>query len=269
MKRSLLCCLAGLVCLATTVACDGPDSEPVPPSVTSTPESPSVSRGSPTAEANGARCPNQTAAVEMGEVVGGTVAGDLGGDGSPDDETFLVTDESGGPGCRHFLVAEVGDERLVAPTTEEGLQYDLQLPRIHAIVQVDGEGAEEILVDLEQGASTQFIGMFTVAGGGLERVVVQENTDFGNLFPYGGSVGHLEASNCTDRAGADVVVAVAMANTTDYTVRYRLYDMVGSRLEALPRRQQPPIETVNNPTRLDEFASSPFGECPQSGGGET
>lgn len=222
--------------------------------------------GSPSAAPDRDRCPNAAAAVEAGNVVGGEVRGDLDGDGAPDDEVFLVTDVSGAPDCRNFLVAMVGEEHLIAPTNEEDVQYALQIPRIHAIVQIDGEGAEEILVDLEQGASTQFIGIFTIVGDRLERVVVQENSDFGNLFPYGGSVGHVEASNCTDAAGADVAVAVATSNTTDYTVRYRLYDMVGARLEPLPRQEQAPIQTVKNPTLLEEFATSPFGECPQSGG---
>lgn len=198
-------------------------------------------------------------------MLGGTVRGDVDGDGASD-VVYLVSDPDGSFDCRSFLVAETAEGRVATPTNEQGVEHALPIPRIHSLAQVDRSGGEEILVDLEQGASTQFIGIFTLLDGRLERVRVAENTDFGNLFPYGGSVGHLEASNCADHPDADVSVAVATANTTDYTVRTRLYEMNGARLEPLPRSDQPPIATTRRLDRVPGFSTSPFGDCPRAGG---
>lgn len=212
------------------------------------------------------RCPNQNHAVEQGELLGGKVRGDVDGDGSPD-VVYLVSDPEGSFDCRSFLVADTARGRIATPTNEQGLEYGLPIPRIHSLADIDGSGGEEILVDLEQGASTQFIGIFTVLDGGLERVRVAENSDFGNLFPYGGSVGHLEASNCAGHPDADVSVAVATANTTDYTIRTRLYEMKGAILVPLPRADQPPISVGTHLDQSEGFATSPFGDCPRGGEG--
>lgn len=190
--------------------------------------------------------------------------GDVNGDGS-DDSVFLVRDEAGASDCRTFVVTTVDGEPLVVPTNEEGVEYALQEPRVHSLAQIDGEGGLEILVDLEHGASSRFLGMFTVVGGALRRVEVREHTPYGNLFPYGGSVGRIEASNCTDRAGADVSISVATANATDYTIRTRLYDMAGARLDPLRPSRQPPIATGHDIEEVVGFTTSPFGDCPQPG----
>lgn len=260
MRRALLSGVA-VACLIAGVGCDG--SEPDPPQAPdrSPVASPSTTEPSSPPDSQAHRCPNEGDIVESDEVIGGAVRGDIDSDGEPDDRAFLVSDGEGVLGCRNFLVAEFHGERLVTPTTEEGVQYALEVPRIHAIVQIDGDGSAEILVDLEQGASSQFLGMFTIVEGDLERVVVQENTDFGNLFPYGGSVGHFEASNCVDHPRADVAVSVAIANTTDYTIRTRLYDLRGAALFPLPRPQQPAITVGDDLDRAEGFATSPFGEC--------
>lgn len=244
-------------------ACD--DSSPAPPAAPSRstpPASPPLAE--PPQDAG--RCENEQRVLDEGEILGGRVRGDVDGDGSPD-EVYVVADPEATGDCRNFLVVEFEGQRIATPTNDEGVEHALPAPRIHALVQIDGEGGEEVLVDLEQGASTQFLGMFTFLDGALRRVQVAEITDFGNLFPYGGSVGHLEASNCSDRAGADVSVAVATANTTDYTIRTRLYEMRGARLVPLPREDQPRIMVGSDLDRIQGFATSPFGDCPQGGGG--
>lgn len=210
------------------------------------------------------RCPNEDRAPEQGEPIGGEAGGDVDGDGT-DDGVRLVLDESGPLGCRIFLVAETSAGPLVVSTTDTGAEYSLPEPRVHSLVQVDGEGGNEVLVELEQGASSRFIGIFTVAGGELQRVRVADETGFGDLFPYGGSVGHMEASNCVDHPKANVLMAIATPNATDYAVRARLYDMQGAELVPLPRPQQPRIERSRKVAELEGFATSPFGDCPVSG----
>lgn len=199
-----------------------------------------------------------------GEVIGGGSTGDVDGDGSAD-LVRLARDDGGPLGCRIFLVAETSDGTLATPTTEPGTEYSLPEPRVHSFAQIDGSGGDEVLVDLEQGASSRFIGIFTVAEGRLQRVRVLDETGFGDLLPYGGSAGHIEASNCVDHPSADIVMAIATPNATDYAIRSRLYDMEGAELVPLPRRDQPQIERSADFSAIGGFATSPFGDCPGSG----
>lgn len=253
-----------LACAIVLTACDGstgmPGASKTDPAV-----GPTAGARAPTAPPeDAARCPNESAALQSGTRIADEVQGDVDGDGG-DDSIFLVRDDAGPPDCRTFLVAQVDGEPLVVPTNEEGVEYSLQEPRVHSLAQIDDEGGFEILVDLEQGASTRFLGIFTVVHDALRRVEVQEETQYGNLFPYGGSVGQIEASDCAsapdDPAEADVALRVATANVADYTVRTRLYDMLGARLEPLPPRKQPPISTVDDPAQITGLRNSPFGEC--------
>lgn len=260
-----------IVIVATSVvvgvalaSCDRPEPDPsgrlapgASPSAPPPPEVPS------TTEPAAGRCPNEEAAVLTAERATTPPQADIDGDGQKD-SAFIVRDKSGSPDCRTFLVVDADDNRMSTPTNEKGVVYALEEPRIHGFAQIDGEAGEEILVDLEHGASTQFIGIFTdPAAGDLQRVKVRENTDFGNLFPYGGSVGHFEASNCPDHPSADISVAVATANATDYTIRTRLYEMDGATLLPLPRSKQPPIMIGKDLDRIEGFATSPFGNCPR------
>lgn len=185
----------------------------------------------------------------------------MDGDGS-DDVVFVVRDDQGPAGCQTFVVAETAAGRLSVPAEEPDVSYALQAPRVNSLVEVDDRAGAEILVDLEQGASTQFLGMFTVVDGNLERVVIGGGSAYGNLFPYGGSVGHIEASNCTKEAGAELLIAMATPNAADYTIRRVLYDMRGATLKPLPLGEQPPVATGSDVEGSEGFDSSPFGACP-------
>lgn len=196
-------------------------------------------------------------------MAGGEVSGDVDGDGS-DDVVFVVRDESSPPGCQTFLVAETAEGVLSTPTEEPDIAYALQAPRVNSLAQIDGDGGLEILVDLEQGASTQFLGMFKVESGALQKVRIGGGSAYGDLFPYGGSVGHIEASNCAETPGADVLIASATPNATDYTIRTVLYEMRETTLVPLPRSEQPPISTGPDVELREGFDSSPFGDCATS-----
>lgn len=258
MSRSQAATLAaGLFVLVWLAACST-ESEPAPQRPP--PTAPTTAAPTPSQSAGMTGCSNQVDAIEGGEQARGEVRGDVDGDGS-DDVVYVVRDQAGPPGCQTFLVAETADGVLSTPTEEPDVSYALQAPRVNSLVQIDGSGGLEILVDLEQGASTQFLGMFTIADGALEKVRIGGGSAYGDLFPYGGSVGHIEASNCTDEAGADVLIGMATPNATDYTIRTVLYAMNGAILEPLPRGQQPPIATGTDVELSQGFDSSPFGEC--------
>lgn len=222
---------------------------------------PSASDVAPTTvQSPGSDCPNASEAVASGERVGGEVSGDVDGDGS-EDVVYVVRDPNGPAGCQTFLVVEASDVTLSTVTEDPGVSYALQTPRVNSLVQVDGEGGLEVLVDLEQGAATQFLGMFTIANGTLMKVRIGGGSAYGDLFPYGGSVGRLEASNCAGEKGADLLIAMATANATDYTIRTVLYEMQGATLQPLPRNEQPPIVTGADVAASEGFDSSPFGDC--------
>ena len=261
MNRSSRPIELGLFALLAFAACSQgePTTAPTPAGSSPVAASPSA------ADSSGlqSRCPNQNVVLSSGERAGGEVEGDVDGDGAAD-LAYVVRDESGDAGCQTFLVVETDDGILAAPTEEPGVSYALPAPRVNSLVQVDGSGGLEVLVDLEQGASTQFLGMFKVTASALEKVRIAGGSAYGDLFPYGGSVGHIEASNCTEEAGADVLIAQAIANATDYSIRTVLYELRGTVLRPLPRSEQPPIAIGTDVESSDGFSSSPFGDCSSS-----
>ena len=206
------------------------------------------------------RCPNLSDAVETGRRAGGEATGDVDGDGS-EDVVYVVRDDQGPAGCQTFVVAETSEGRLSVPAEQPDVSYALQAPRVHSLVEVDDSPGAEILVDLEQGASTQFLGMFKVVDGALERVRIGGGSAYGNLFPYGGSVGHVDASNCTETAG-EVVIIQATPVRRGYRLERTLYewrDEVLVASEAQPGK--PRVVHPESLSAIDELAGSPFGAC--------
>ena len=85
------------------------------------------------------------------------------------------------------------------------------------------------------------------------------------LFPFGGSVGHIEAVGC-DPDGALVVTQALPGGSREdlgkqvYDVTRRSYRLEGSELEPVDlERTEAPIEKLD---RFPEFAAGPFGTCP-------
>jgi hypothetical protein len=132
-------------------------------------------------------------------------------------------------------------------------------------VDIDGGAGEEILVDEAAGASTQFVGAFIYSDDALQRVTVSGGLDQAsaagteNLFPYGGSVGHVEAVDCT--SSGTVVVSTAMPGSSQgsYEIERRFYAFDG----AVLKRED--VESARVPiarlSRFPEYSSSPFGSC--------
>ncbi|MDP9068318.1 MAG: hypothetical protein M3N53_08245 [Actinomycetota bacterium] len=195
------------------------------------------------------------------ERVGGSLAADVDGD-DQEDEVYLVLDEDAAAGCRSFLVAVTPAGTYATPTHESGVEYGLPVPRLNAAVPVDERPGAEIVVDLEQGAATQFLGLFTFLDGALVRVEARRAPELtGGLLPYGGSVGHVEATDCASGGDADVVVSVATPLRDRYEVRRRFYDVAGSALVALPELEERHQVAIDELESFPEYTAAPFGNC--------
>jgi hypothetical protein len=148
-----------------------------------------------------------------------------------------------------------------------GAQGGLPEPRIHELVDIDGDGASEVVVDEAAGASTQFVGAFAISDGALERLRPTGNEggtlEAEGLFAYGGSVGHIDGVGC---ASGEIVVSGAVPGDAPgdlahqiYRVDRRFYEIDGSTLK-LDRTEKLRLP-ANRLEGLPEFSLGPFGNC--------
>jgi hypothetical protein len=186
------------------------------------------------------------------------------GDGV-EDVVYLVREPEAPPGCRDFIVVEEENGVHVTPLADGAREPALPQPRLEGLALVDSRPGAEILIAMEAGASTQFLGMFTMGEGQLVRVQVEPITEYGDLFPYGGSVGHIEASDCGDDEGV-VVVSIATPLRARYEVRRSVYRFSGPRLVLDAAASERIVVAAARVPALPEFHSSPFGSCPKPGG---
>jgi hypothetical protein len=231
----------------SVAACDGEDPSR---GASATTPSPSVT------PADGG-CRNAPAVADKPQSVRQRgLAGDVDGDGSTD-RVRLAVDPRARPGCRAFVVVETADDLLLSPIEERDLQVELGFPILDSLVGVDERAGAEIVVRITAGASTEFAGLFTVANGILERVRL--NGPHGSLFPTGGSVGHLEASNCGPNGA--VVISSATARGRRYVLERRFYFFEGTKLvedESLTERRRISADAL---TSFPEFKAPPFSMC--------
>ena len=243
--RSVLGCLALALAFALAGCDEDKTPEPVSPAAT------------PTVAAGDSGCALQ-AALEQGSRLGGELRGDVTGDGS-EDVVYLIRHPEGAPGCVDLLFAETENEILGSALTD-GRDYALAQPRLNSLAAIDREPGAEIVVDLEQGASTQFVGIFTVRDDELERIRFQGESGQADLFPYGGSVGHIEASDCGETVGT-VVVSIAVPKGEMYEVERSVYRFEAVDL-VLDRGASERIEVAADEVQdLPEYRSPPFGTC--------
>jgi hypothetical protein len=198
------------------------------------------------------------------------LTGDIDGDGS-DDVVYLAQTRSGDRGCMAFVVAETEQGTVSEPVWKIGREGGLPQPRLNSLAQIDGDGGLEILVDEIAGASTQFVGAFTFIDGELERIEPADPAAgiwagaSDGVFPYGGSVGHVEAVDCAD--DGEIVVSVALPGDTPSKVDRGIYS-VTRRFFAFEGAELIESDTQEEEVEFDfgktypEFGSSPFGSCP-------
>jgi hypothetical protein len=201
-------------------------------------------------------CPNQDAVTsDPGAVRSGTLVGDVDGDGS-DDTMFLAVDVDSPVGCQAFLVADIGGGTLAEEISDPDISFDLGLPTLDGLIEVDGRSGAEVSVRILTGASTLFVGLFTVIDGELERVEVAGESEYGNLFPSGGSVGHLEGSDCAEDG---IVVTLALPKERGYEVTRSFYTLDDARAE--PGERDVGYVWPRNLDKFPELAGPPFSHC--------
>ena len=242
---NLRACAALLIALAMG-SCDGPGQ--------TLPQEPVVEEG---------ECPNQRDAVSSIPAVQ-RLDGDIDGDGI-DDRVTLHIDE-GTRGCEAFVA--VTTVRVVAsePVWEAGSDGGLPKARLNGVTEINGDPGLEIVVDEMSGASTQFAGAFALVADELERIEPEaaDATWTGareGVFPYGGSVGHIEGVDCAPEGGLVVSVArPAPSGKDSYAVIRRFFDVDGAALSL--RDSERITAAAEEVFELAEFRAAPFGSCP-------
>lgn len=222
--------------------------------------SPRPSGTSPSSAEYASGCPNEGDAIGKELREGSTSEYDLDGDGAPE-EILVARDPQGDPGCQAFL-AVTGDafNSLVAPLDDE-LSFELGLPSVSGVAEVDGVPPKEIIVDIASGASTAFAGVFSVQDGRLVRRMVEGDTPYGRLFPYGGSVGHLEGSDCSGIG--TIVISVAMPRGKGYLVHRRFFESEGDAFVFDPSRSEKEVVPPGALDGLAELSGAAFSSCPR------
>ncbi|HEX2196719.1 MAG TPA: hypothetical protein VHJ76_07310 [Actinomycetota bacterium] len=231
------------VCLLLAACSDDPERAAMP-----TPAPPAVDPA----------CPNQEAVVGDASLRAGTPAsGDVDGDGEPE-EVAIHVDPDGPAGCLAFVVAESSGGSLAGPLETWREDFGLPVPTINTLVDVDGEPGDEVVVNMGIGASTQFVGIVTARDGALVQVTTRGLEDAGEgVFGFGGSVGHVEAVDCT--GSGEVVSSFAAPAGKRYRVERRYLDFDGTKL-VFDRREVERI-AIEELDRLPEYPASPFGSC--------
>ena len=191
----------------------------------------------------------------------GELDGDVDGDGSPDQISLFAGD--GKPGCEAFLTVRTGDSLVSAPVADDSFSLEGGSPGLVGVAQIDGREGNEVIVRLIAGASTEFMGLFSMGGGPLHRLEV-EGGEFGDVFPSGGSVGHLEQSDCGDDPGS-VLIVTAVAQGDQYLIRraaYTLTDGVFARDAGSSGERTVPLEDLGTEAVPELSSGAPFGSCP-------
>ncbi len=252
---------AALVATACAGGGDGARPDSVAPALSPAPASPSPADATDGEDIAVGGCANAESVLDdPSRRLPGALEGDVDGDGAAD-EVMLFLDAGAATRCQAFLSVETAEGATAIPIGAWRRDFGLPRPSLHSLVDIDRAGGAEILVNLAAGASTQFVGAFTMAAGTLEQIeIAGQPTQPQGLFGFGGSVGHLEAVDCA--RGRTVVISAAIPFRDVYEVRRRVFTFEGTTLQPRgpARVARVPIERLD---RFGEFASSPFGSCPR------
>lgn len=184
--------------------------------------------------------------------VRGPLVADVDGDGAEDRVYTVGRPTLLGRSCRYFVVAETGGGTYAARITEHRLSFDgpssfqLYLAPV-AAAQIDGAGGSEIVVHVTQGASARFAVLYTLTGGKLSRVRVDDEP--WDELTYLGSLCCGGAFDCTD----GYLVASGYGrpgNGPRYAVTRDVYRLAGATLQH--------VRTERHRVRWDELER--FGE---------
>jgi hypothetical protein len=234
--------------------------------------SPSVSMGA-AADSQTGRCLSPSVAGARAALrFGGRLVGDVDGDGKAD-VVRLALDPDARPACRLFLVSRDADGieamRIRQPSLERTSTRDLQrsaLPALVALAAIDHVPGLEVAVKLEEGAATEFLGLFTSRRGRLSRMELRGGRALANVFPYAGSVRHFSGVDCWRRPASGIVASTSAAELDErgahWLVVRRLFSNAGLRfvLERSTRRDiRGTVQKLN--ALFPELNPSPFRTC--------
>lgn len=221
MKRALLVLPRLVLPLLVLPACGGAEDLPDLPDLSAATSGPSPSPSaapepSPTAEApqpsarpSRPALPSSPSAVPSGRPTGPAAAGDVDGDGQPDEVTYdgdeAVVALSGGGRLRASTAADIAADGPVTAGVED----------------LDRDGRAEVFVQVGQGSSTAFLVVLRFDGRTLAPLTVDGRP---RLVAFGGSVTHGDGFSCTE-TGALVVRSATSEDGEAYaleTVTYRV-----------------------------------------------
>lgn len=230
--------------------------------VACSPDAPEVSRPSEPASVSpggqSSGCPDEASLIDKAVAEGRAVPADLEGDGV-DEQLVLAKDPAGDRRCQAILGVISSTFGRLSIAIDDELSFDLGLPVVTGTAEIDGEAPKEIIVTLASGASTGFAGLFSIKEGRLVRRTLEGDSPYSSLFPFGGSVGHLEGSDCAELG--TIVVSSATAEGRGYEVVRRFFESSDSTFVLNDRLTE--VESVK-PKELNgfpEFTSAPFAGC--------
>lgn len=258
--RQLWCLLCSAIVLLA--ACGGddrtPDSQTTPSAESQASSTPEASPSPSELPVPPEMCEGQQEIVsDPAARIGGELSGDVTGDGVED--IVSIASGTGDADCSTFVVVEAGSEVLSVPLAQEGSAPSNGFPRVNTLVQIDSEPGLEIVVDVLAGASTSFTAVFGFGTGTLARYEIEGRDPYADMFPTGGSVGHLEATDCM--GAARVVISLAVPGGDGYDLRRNFYAVAEGRftkdgVEKIALDDQQDLEAYQ------EFIATPFGTCP-------
>jgi hypothetical protein len=213
-------------------------------------------------------CSNETIAVVSSSLRSQEfLNADLDGDDNQD-SIYVVNDPEGERGCRAFLVVDGPKNIYSAQIDPSGEPRSMQIPTLNSLREIDGQSGTEVVINVEAGASTQFVKVFTLSTGLLKPLELDGKGpgpfagEIGDLFAYGGSVGHLEAVDCTGDGRVVMSVALPKGSSSDsYEVERRFFSFRGTELVLDPDLNEKHTVKGLKIDDFPEFASSPFGSC--------
>jgi hypothetical protein len=215
----------------------------------------------------GSDCANEEDAVVDAVSQTGILEDDVDGDGESD-SVFLVEDDEGEPGCKSFIVVRTAGTQYSTAADPTGTPRSMSTPTLNSLAEVNGREGVEIVINVEMGASTQFAALFTFSSGGIEPIELKGKgpgpfaSGLGDLFPFGGSVGHLDAVDCTNEGDVVMSAAIPSGDSADaYEVERRFFRVQGSKLVLDKDRTRVEVVDAAGVDEFPEFSGSPFLSC--------
>ena len=195
--------------------------------------------------------------------VRGPLRADVDGDGAADRVFTVGRPTLLGRACRYFLVAETGTGRYSTRITggrlwmgsDPGQTFQLYLGPV-AAARIDDSGGSEILLQVSQGASSHFGVLYTLTGGGLQRVRVEDEPV--DTLHY---LGSLCCGGAMDCVGPHFVMSGygRRGNERGYVVHRTLYRLQGSTLVVVRKERHRPRGLGYG--GFDEFDGIPLSGC--------